>query len=79
MIGLKVDYKHKLRVSLRWDRFAIPLLFNKIRVQFMDVGKISASDLRNMREKNREILRLLIPKEYSSEEVVLWNVADVKE
>lgn len=78
-IGLRVDYKHKIRLFGRWDRFIIPLLFNKIRIQFVDLGKISAADLQNMGEKNNEILSILYPEQYESEQTVTWTTDDVKE
>lgn len=79
LIGLRVDYKHKIRLFGRWDRFIIPLLFNKIKVQFFDLGKISVADLRNIEEKNREILNILYREQNEPEQTVTWSTNDVKE
>jgi len=59
LIAMKVHYKRKIRLFARWDHYVIPLLFNKIQVQFLDFGTITREDLQHANEKNNFILEEL--------------------
>lgn len=78
LVGLHIEYRWKLRMFGRWDHYVIPLLFNHIRIQFKDLGKISVSDIQHIEKKHQLILNELYP-EWSSPEVLTWDADDVKE
>ncbi|SET44296.1 hypothetical protein [[Clostridium] polysaccharolyticum] len=82
LVGLRVDYKYKLRVFVRWDRFVVPLLFNKIKVQFMDLGKISTAHMQNIEKTNQRILNQLYQEknkqESIEEETAIWTADNVE-
>lgn len=59
LVGVKIRYKRKIQIRHRWDKYVIPLPFNKISVEIVDIGMITASDLRDMKEKNEYIVHML--------------------
>lgn len=59
LMGVKVNYKHKIRLFGRWDHYVIPLIFNRIQIQIMDFGKITASELHDTDRTNQMIIQKL--------------------
>lgn len=59
LVGLKIRYRHKIRIRHRWDKYAIPLLFNRITIEIVDLGMIAAQDIQNMNEKNKYIVKVM--------------------
>lgn len=59
LVALRIRYKKKIRIMHRWDKYVIPLLFNRITVEVVDLGMVMPSDLQNMSEKNDYIVHML--------------------
>lgn len=59
LIAMKASYKRKIRLFGRWDHYVIPLLFNKIQIQFFNFGTISTEELQHVDAKNDFILEEL--------------------
>lgn len=60
LIGVKVNYRRKIRIWGRWDHYVIPLFFNNIQIQFKDFGKITKSELLDTEGTNEKIVEQLI-------------------
>lgn len=59
LVGLKIRYKRKIRIRHRWDKYVIPMLFNRITIEIVDLGMITAQDIQNMNEKNKYIVKVM--------------------
>lgn len=79
LIGLHIQYRWKIRIFGRWDHYAIPLLFNQIKIQFIDLGKITASDIQHIRKKNQILVNQLYPEWNTLKDDIVWDTNDVKE
>lgn len=60
LMGVKVNYKHKIRMFGRWDHYVIPLILNRIQIQVMDFGKITDSELQDTDGTNQKIIQKLM-------------------
>lgn len=56
MIPVSFDVKRKIRLVRRWDKYVVPLPFNKIEVHFHDPIEITKQNLDELGDKIVEIM-----------------------
>ena len=48
IVGIDIKYSHAFRVPWRWDKYAIPLPFTKIRAEIKQLSSPTKDEIRNL-------------------------------
>ncbi|MFR6330196.1 MAG: hypothetical protein ACLUOI_16065 [Eisenbergiella sp.] len=67
-IGIRIVPSRAIRLTKRWDQYAVPLPFTSITVTMDDFGMITKQDLKEFKEYKEYVRERLVPGENAAEE-----------